>query len=80
MQVTHKDHYTVIEKDDIHVKAEITANKTDIEEIHIFVPALDSWVIFNCEKAHSRANELIEEYKKTSRDECPVEHNFKIFA
>lgn len=80
MQVTHKGPYTTIEQDDVIVKAEILTSKSDIIEVQIFVPALNSWIILDCEKAHNRANELIEEYQKTPRDECPVEHNFKRFA
>lgn len=86
MDISHKGPYTILEQDDIRVTADIeiqeTTYKSDVIEIHVFVPVLNEWIEVTTAQSYILANELIEKHVKES-SQPPAdadEYNYKIFA
>lgn len=82
MDISYKGPYTIIEQDDVIVTVDIVGQKFFINEVQIFVPALNSHQILTSPKAFEVGTELVEKYlaAEASCTIDPSEYNFKIFA
>lgn len=82
MDISHKGPYTIIEQDDVVVTVDIVGQKFFINEVQIFVPALNCHQILTSPKAFEVANALVEKYLTAEADRLidPSAANYKLFA